>query len=565
MNFAQISQYLKEAEPQANSPEFQKWLELTDALAFLVQSSDEQVPIYITAKHFFLYTVLVPKNKLKGNYVNNLLHWNISITGYGYGYGFDPITKQAEKFLSPPIDQTGSSILDGGEALVFHRSLYHNNNTYLELNQRLTHVLDIHRVNQRSAYCKVDDETGDLVNVVSYTDEESTICTIDRKSLDFYMFLTDTVLVQLFDVTRWQSGSFSGWHDADIKSTYKDKKNHLYAQRVQNMDENGLKKAAYLRGFHLIRPKQSEKQMLAELTGQKEKKKKYVSVIAIDFKHGKTCKCSCDPLKLGNYFVESDLPYGTSPAFFRPEVLLRYKHDTDKYEIGSGSITCRGAWWLRYNTNDAGQIQLYLKDLSSLPYPEQLYWQSFNEKPKAGVAEVVIKRDFYGEWASSPDPLEELKHTLKDFPSANYRGEKVAILRHPTEKQLAKLTYVVNDSINEWEDQILALAKVLGDGLSKTELRKIARYLKCDDPQLGSIKLLRNCLEAKGLSAADVETIIPALQSLFLLRSTIVAHEGKSAPDEDLKMHHKKLVIDCEKAMRHLAELIRAGTLDVPS
>jgi hypothetical protein len=122
----------------------------------------------------------------------------------------------------------------------------------------------------------------------------------------------------------------------------------------------------------------------------------------------------------------------------------------------------------------------------------------------------------------------------------------------------------MTDSPKEWEDQILELAKVLVDGLSKTELRKIAKYLNCDDSQLGSIKLLKNCLEAKGLETDGIQIIIQPLQTLYGLRSTIAAHAGRSAPDVNLREHHRKLVEDCGKSMERLAELIQTGYLDVP-
>lgn len=52
--------------------------------------------------------------------------------------------------------------------------------------------------------------------------------------------------------------------------------------------------------------------------------KQYVSFIAHDWKNSQVRECSCDPDQLGNYFVKSDWPFSTSPAFFRPEVLLKY-------------------------------------------------------------------------------------------------------------------------------------------------------------------------------------------------------------------------------------------------
>lgn len=566
MNFSQNYTYLrgKQTAPETESPAYEKWIDFTDDVEFLVRSSTNHIPIYIRMGHFFLYSVLVPQHKLRGNYINNLLKWNIFPgSSWGYGYGYDPSTKRVEKLLSPPLSHTGSSILDEGEAVVFLRGLY-DSSSYLELNQRLAQVLDIHKVDQRNAYCKLDEQTGDLLDVVSFSQDDDTLCTIHRKCLEFYMFLTDTALVQLFDITRW-SGSFNGWQKKQKEAMYRDRWNHVYARRFHNISPEGIKEAGYLRGFHVIHRQQSDKQMMAELTGENRKKKTYPSFIAIDWKHEKVRKCSCNPEKLGNYFVESDLPYGISPAFFRPEVMHRYKQDTDKYEISANYISCRAAWSLRYRMNDAGQVQVYLIDLGHLPSSEQLYWQSFNEEPKAGVADRVIKRDFFGSWDVPNEPLEELKEILKKFPSADYQGTKVAILRHPTEKQLAKLTYVLTNSAKEWADQILELTKVLGDGLSEHELRKVAKYLNCNNSDLKSINLLKKCLEAKGLEAEAIQTIIQPLQTLYGLRSSSgIAHAGRNAPIEDLKQHYRKLVEACKEAMVRLADLIRAGYLNVP-
>lgn len=479
MNVSQLSVYLMNQGSIAPTQpaEFEKWLEFTDALAFLASTSTGNVPVYVSSKYFYLYSVIVPKTRMKGEYVADLMKWNFGVSS-GWGYGGRMHSTRLN--ITPPLDHTSSSILDGGEAIFFLRSMYRDGNSYLELNQRMAHVLDIHQVEKRGAYCKVDEETGDLVDIVTYQRDEEILCTIERTALDFYLYLTKSVLVRVFDVTRW-GGSFVMWHDDLQQATYTDNVNEIYARRGLNSTKEGAKEAGYIRGIHIIRQRQTNKELAREHSFTGRKNGQYATFIAIDWKHSKTQEYSCDPDKLGNYVVPSDLPYEISPAFFRPEVMLRYKQDPDKYTINSHSITCRGAWSLRYSTNDPRQIQVYLIDLSHLPYREQLYWKAFNENPKAGISEAVYKRDFLGSWDLPHDPLEALKQILKDFPTAHYCGEQLVILRSPKEKQLAKLTYVMSESTKEWEDQILELAKVLGDGLNKTSLRKIAKYLKCDD------------------------------------------------------------------------------------
>jgi len=562
MNISQIRTYLKEKDraPSVKTPEYEEWIEFTDALDFLVYSTTDQVPVYLSSKTFFLYAVTVPRRLLKDDYIADLMQWNFGVSaGWGYSVGFT----SRRPTIAPPLDHTASSILDKGEAIFFLRSLYNDHESYLEINQKLAHLLGVHMVTQRCAYCKVDENTGDLVDAITFSQDDGIMCTIERTALDSYLFLTDSVLIRVFDVNRWSS-PFDGWRDDIKKDTFADKTHELYARRGLNIADDGTKEAGYIRGIQIIRQEQPNREMMQEFSWMVQKKKDYATFTAFDWKHKKVQECSCDPKKLGNYFVESDLPYETTPAFFNPEVMLRYKQHPDKYTIASDTISCRGTWDLRYNSNDAGQMQVYLIDLAHLPTREQLYWKTFNEKPKSGVAEHVYKRDFLGSWDLPHDPLEGLKQTISNFPCAHYRGEEIIILRRPTEKQLAQLTYVVTDSTKEWEDQILELAKLFGDGLSKSELRRIAKSLKCDDSQLGSMKLLNRCLETKGLDAEDIQYVVQPWQILYGLRSTGIAHSGREAPDVNLKDHHKKLIEACEKSLEKFAELIQAGYLDIP-
>jgi hypothetical protein len=86
-------------------------------------------------------------------------------------------------------------------------------------------------------------------------------------------------------------------------------------------------------------------------------------------KNGVIREISCAPGATANYFTESDLPFELSPAFFSPEVLRKYKADSDKYSLAGRSISCRCAWSLQtYDVNEAGQVHTYLVYLRNLPY-----------------------------------------------------------------------------------------------------------------------------------------------------------------------------------------------------
>src|SRR5712692_6266047 len=132
MNLSQISSYLMDQGSIAPTQpaEFEKWLEFTDALAFLANSITGNVPVYLSSKYFYLYSVIVPKKRLKDDYVADLMKWNFGVSsGWGYGGSFNSTRLK----IIAPLSHTSSSILNGDEAIFFLRSLYHDGNSYLEL------------------------------------------------------------------------------------------------------------------------------------------------------------------------------------------------------------------------------------------------------------------------------------------------------------------------------------------------------------------------------------------------------------------------------------------------
>jgi len=84
------------------------------------------------------------------------------------------------------------------------------------------------------------------------------------------------------------------------------------------------------------------------------KKRKYAKFKIYDRKNKTNVETSCAPKFLSNYFQESDLPWEVSPAFFRPEVLLRFKADPERFTLEDRRITCRNAWHLKtFDINEA--------------------------------------------------------------------------------------------------------------------------------------------------------------------------------------------------------------------
>jgi hypothetical protein len=102
-------------------------------------------------------------------------------------------------------------------------------------------------------------------------------------------------------------------------------------------------------------------------------RRKYVELITLDWRNKRVAKVSTDPKATTNYFEahSNSLPFEVSPAFFRPDVILKYKTDKEKYTVGERDITCRAAWHLKaFDVNEAGQVFAYIRYLRDLVSPK---------------------------------------------------------------------------------------------------------------------------------------------------------------------------------------------------
>ncbi|WP_333653430.1 hypothetical protein [Dissulfurispira sp.] len=345
------------------------------------------------------------------------------------------------------------------------------------------------------------------------------------------------------------------------ESKFHDKRNGIHARRGIAFDKENLPTAGWLRGFQIIRNHQPRKKMIKILAGEYSKPQKYEKFIADDWKHNKIALCSCDPKKLGNYFGKSDKPYATSPAFFKPAVLLKYKQNPEKYTLEQRSISCRGSWGLKtYDINEAGQVHTYLCYLGDLPHSEQLYWKSYNEGPKAKISKRAFTTDFMGTWDLSYEPLSALKKSLQELEQT-----KVELWSCANKKLYQQLNYPVTDAVKEYADEIHTLDKLVIEDFRRPYIKKIAISMNCDDSKLGTIKLLRKILETKGIDSYEINEIISPLDEIHFLRTKLAGHSSGKEADNirkdliakhgDLRKHFCNLVEKTDKAIKELTRI----------
>ena len=264
----------------------------------------------------------------------------------------------------------------------------------------------------------------------------------------------------------------------------------------------------------------------------KREGRQYVSFLTHDWRNDKIEEVSTDPESTTNFFdfESNSLPLEVSPAFFRAEVLSKYKADRDKYTIHEATryITCRGAWELKsYDINEAGQVHAYICDLRHLPYQEQLHWKSHNEKPKGSISKRAYENDIRGTWSSHITALERVLHTLQRWVEQSPDWWRIR-----DEALLFRVNTPVASSKDEWGQAFLDLSKVVIEGFQTRPIRALLRHENVAfDKEDRTLSLLEKLLASRNAASGGI-TELTGLRAAQQIRSTIHSHSGGTEADE---------------------------------
>ncbi len=543
-----------------------KWLSnAEDGVDYLIsQLSEEHTIIFAALEATLIQAVLAVRDKVSPADQEDLSRAMIlqdrswSITHCSGGGMPDQV------YLSDPLEQAGCKSLVGGEALVFRRHFdsVDKDGTRTEVSQKLVHALDLYWLDEERAYCRLD-EHGDIEPVLSVIDlggqtgrKGDVVVTIKARDLARYMVVTKTAFVWKFDFTRFVPSKFVAWAG-----------NGVHKVRGPDLFYNAFAQgnASYANGIIVSRPSLTHDELVHQARERYDLgKKKYAKFIAHDWKNKKIEEISCAPSALASYFEkDSPLPFQITPAFFRPDVLQRYKADPEKYTLEHRSIHSRAGWSLStYDINDAGQVHTYLHYLGQLPYAEQIYWQSFNERPKSSISKRAFQTDIQGEWTDIPDPLIELISEVRKLDRAkldwwNIRGEELCKTVH----------YPVTTSVEEWSNSILAFDQMLIEGFATKPIRSRLDALKTRyDKDWGSLRLIQELLVAQGWAPSDAIEATEPLRRLHMLRSKAKGHATGAekralvvqakADHGSLKDHFLQLAFDCQEAFERVCKCL---------
>ena len=151
--------------PKHGTDDYKQWVEQEEFLQFLLDTCESEIPLYVSYKGTYLYSVFLPQNCLRGNYIDDLLEWNCTPdSSWGY-YNFPP-NENGEPHnipFSPPFDFSGSKLLKNATPITFLRSFEGRigQKSYIEVLQLLTHLNGLHFIEEKNAYCRLNKD-GDI-------------------------------------------------------------------------------------------------------------------------------------------------------------------------------------------------------------------------------------------------------------------------------------------------------------------------------------------------------------------------------------------------------------------
>lgn len=546
----------KEAKPPLDREKVTEWLQCEYLFEFFRNTTFKWILIHLHTKDFFLNSFTINSSKVERYRTKNSLNLDFPLKNEVISYGYSFPEGKKRHF----VEQNYENGLNRSKMhpLFFHRIFdgYEvQQRSYYEILQPYLHFTDIHWVEERSAYCTLND-IGDLEEKIFIQDEENfSVILFERNELERYLLYQEEFLCRFLEIHRAMPNAdwIGSANPKKIIKSSPDK--NIWIRLSPYIPDNLNESCDLIKAAHIFLPTQT-------LEDLENPKKEYVSFITYDWKHKVIITNSCNPGTLDNYFQDTGKPFETSPVFFKSDVLLKYKNEPEKYELKERTIYCRGAWFLpTYDINSEGQVHTYIYYLSYLPYREQLHWKQYNENPKGSISERAYKNDFKAEFSNEYNPLELIKIHLRSFPPLQTQANSVVIWKPKEELEtlLGKVHYVSSGKLNEYKDFLMSLTILIIDGLQTTELQKLVKLnpeFKEDTKSLGCLKLLLQDLK---ISEETINSIINPLRSLQEKRSKYAGHGG-SKPNFDLVKDCRQILGEVEVSLKNLIDALKGAS-----
>jgi len=379
------------------------------------------------------------------------------------------------------------------------------------------------------------DENGDLHIVARPREEgENVIVEVDADHLRDYLAARGCFLVRHHDHRRWSEEDITERIGGEfVVRGLADERRRFELWLRTDIPSDDQKSSSSLLGKDVVLP-YSRPRMWQHLFANGEEE--FATFIVGRDDQGNAIELTCNERELSNYCS------GLIPVFFRPEVLKKYYDEPSRYRASEQHVSCQGLWDLPIDITDENLVQVWLKDLGRIPYREQLHWRQFNVPPRGGITQHRFRQDFLAEFVEPPSPVYQFRVAfgkVQKAAQARYGKDLFLPLRREDAHVLETLHVPVTDEWVEFDQQVLALAKVTVDSLN---VQLLARQTGCEIGEKvlgkdinGSLDLFEVFLDSLTVEPEVREKIVQGLRSVQRLRSAGAAHRKGGRFDQVLK------------------------------
>ncbi len=434
----------------------------------------------------------------------------------------------------------------GVEPLVYWRTFTGNENDYFEISEEFRLYFDLYedRKNSKDIKFIFTDSNGDE-NVVAMITKDQ--IQIKLKYLKEFLAAKQMCLAIYFDLMRFSKKTLNELKQKEINDV-KRGKDYIYSICVRDLIISDTKTQGWLMGKKIINGLKNFKPDIFERC---EEKKHEEFIIGID-DEGKEIMHTCEEEKLANFFGKNPgSPQFLTPVFFKREVLKKYYNNPEKYTVDDGCLHCKGHWGLRMDNDHQRYVAVFLGYLGHLHHKEQLYWKSFNIAHQGGISRTAWERGFQAKFTDPGSPDLYFKYKFEIFQKAwheQFGWHLFKPLSKEDNNYFKSLHIPTTEDTKEFDDQILAINKILTESLNVEELKKGITIEKEKPSKLDILEAFLN------LKSARFKEMFEFLNNLRLLKNPISHRKSKS--DKGYKKAKKYFKFEEKKLPEIFTEIL---------
>ena len=435
-----------------------------------------------------IYCCLIDKN-LKNNF-NKDYRWPLLIGGEGKPsvYG-DNSYKTNDK--------------EGIEAFLFARyfNLQDRNEKYFDVSEEFIFYFNLYEKahsKQIRKYYYID-EVGDLDEVITI---EPNSIKVKLKYIKEYITIRDMNFVVCYDFMRLLPECPSEWKIKPIDKPHKIN-NYIYNHCIRTIDN---RTQSWIIGKVLIDCNKKKEYHFGKDNFKYEK-----FIIGYD-DNGDEVYEDCSKTN-EKYF---------KLTYFKKEVLNKYYNEPSKYKVDGFNVRSN-FFSLKIDNNVENYVPVFLVELGSLPFKEQLHWKQYNIPPQLGMgmSGTYYKTMIEGNWAEYPETADLFfKSKYKEF-NKNWEKKFGWKFYKPLAKEdeylFTSLHIPTTNNVKAFCEQVLTIVKLTIDRLNEEAFLKEIIKDKNDK----GITKLEKFLKHYNFELPDMFNFLHNLQRL---RSGLIAH-----------------------------------------